>query len=242
MYPEYHDILRVLDREGIAANSRYGTMKELVAQQVRFIPGEMVSRTGVNQALGFMELLQILAGEFDLDHIKRVAPRANHELFTLEMAYGPRTSKQMFDTVRTLTFNPESRQAVVFVGTPEDGQTNAQPCTTAIHFLVRHGSLLTNVTMRSWDAVKGLSYDVMCFGGMALAMARCLHLVPGLVTVTAGSLHLYDDDLGKMPLLVNRSFSFDDSVPDDWLGIVRWARQEYLVMDKKPRGVMVTTR
>jgi len=241
MIPAYDKLIVGLSSLGDEIPSRYGTTYELRGQQVRFHSTEMVTRKGINDAIGWMELLQILAGTFDRGEIERVAPRANHELFTAHMAYGPRLRWQIEPVLEKLEEDPGTRQAVLFVGKPEDGPTNEQPCTTSIQLLLRDEILDAYVSMRSWDAVKGLSYDVVCFGGLVQALAWSLGVVAGVVTVTAGSLHLYKADMIKPPITRDRSFRLDRLVvPDTWWGIRMWAEEQITRMEKIPEGIIVS--
>jgi len=68
--------------------------------------------------------------------------------------------------------------------------------------------------MRSLDVVLGLPVDVIMFGGLTRAMASCLGAVPGKVTITAGSAHVYRAAIvwGKVPLHPGpvRSFALTD--------------------------------
>ena len=157
---------------GVTYPSRFGDMIEMQwPATIEFLAGALVKRDRINYALGWMEMLQFIGGVYEPDAIKRVAPRANHALFTPQMAYGPRVKDQMPEIIRALIRDPLTRQAIAFIGSKEDGPTNSQPCTVSMQFLIREGVLRTIVTMRSWDLVKGMAYDAMMFGGMALAVA-----------------------------------------------------------------------
>lgn len=195
----------------------------------------------MNDRLAIMELLQILAGVFDKEAIAAVAPKADLELFTFEMSYGPRIRFHLPDALEALREDPMTRQAVVYVGRPEDGPTNRQPCTTAIQLIQRSGGLHGSVFMRSWDAYKGLTYDVPCFGGIVMAAARCLDLIPGSVVVTATSLHLYESDIERFVDRGDRRLVFTEAVPTTWERLRSWAHEQYLEMKwgREPRGIEV---
>lgn len=213
MIPSYRTLVERVRTNGQEVQTRFGPSRELLAEQVSFRAGEMIRRHGINRRLGWVELLQLIHGSFDPGVLRWAAPRADHSLFTEQMAYGPRIAPQVPTLLRSLFFDPNTRQAVIFVAHPRDGMTQSQTCTTTLQFLVRQGSNGTlvvhlNVTMRSWDLVKGISYDMVMFGGLLLAVALCLDgalpqpVVAGRVTVTAGSAHLYKSDMtkGRLPL------------------------------------------
>lgn len=246
MNPSYSELFEELEANGEVVMSRHGPTLERLGVAVTFEAGEMVTRAGIRDALGFMELMQIVAGVFDPEAIKRVAPRANHELFTAQMAYGPRIVGQVPAILEKLEADPDTRQAVLFIGSPEDGPTNQQPCTTTMQFLLRSiegGEPQLNVvsSMRSWDVTRGLAYDVMFQGGLTMALARCLDVPAGVIRCTAGSLHLYEDEAHKRPQDVDRRFRFMDRVPRDWFGLQEWAMDEVGRMDQVPNGVVVET-
>jgi hypothetical protein len=194
MTPAYGDLVPNVWYTGARVPSRHGPTAEKLGVQVRFRAGETVRRPGVNRALGYMELMQLIGGVFDPAALRRVAPRADHSLFTPQMAYGPRVADQVPRTIMALQRDPLTRQAVVFVGGVADGPTPNLPCTETIQFVIRDSSLHAVVSMRSWDLVKGLTYDVVMFGGLTLTVAACLGYRAGVVTVTAGSAHVYQAD------------------------------------------------
>ena len=185
--------------------SRYGDTREALNLALTIDPHEPPTRPGQSMALGYMELSQLLAGTFDRAAIERVAPNANHNLFSLPMAYGPRIADQVETIIWTLQNDPLTRRAVLLISKPEDGPTANLPCTISVQFLRRTQGLLTLVSMRSWDLIKGLPYDLVVFGGLAQAMALAVGVPAGPLTVTAGSAHVYLTDLLKRP---------DGSTPD----------------------------
>lgn len=239
MRPPYEKLIYDIYHHGHQIGSRHGPCREVLGSGVYFKAGEMVTRKGMNDALGFMELMQIVAGVFDPDEIIRVAPKAQAELFTAQMAYGPRITDQIPRLIDKLESDPETRQAVLFIAKPEDGPTENQPCTTTMQFLIRDGRLYAITSMRSWDAVKGLTYDVMFQGGLVLLLARVLGQLPGSIVCTAGSLHLYDSDLKRSPSDKVRYFDLGEPVPYTWGAIQTWAQQQVYLMDKIPFGIEV---
>jgi hypothetical protein len=164
------DAFSLVTHFGAEVPSRYGATLELPRPlNVTFDAGMLLSRPKINYGLGWMELLQLLAGIFDPKALVRMAPNAQHNLFTFQMAYGPRIYHRMPAIIMKLQEDPGTRQAVLFIGHPDDGPTSDLPCTISIQFLIRFGTMRANVSMRSWDLVKGMAYDVMMFGGLTLA-------------------------------------------------------------------------
>jgi len=224
MNPTYSDLLVHTITTGLIVDSRHGATVETLNAHVSFEAGELVTRKGMNMRLGWMEVLQLLACTFDLDAIKAAAPKAQHNLFTLQMAYGIRIMDQFRMAVDRLRLDPTTRQAVIFLGKRQDNMSDELTCTLSLQFILRQGHLDCIVSMRSWDLVKGLAYDVMMFGAVTQMLARALNVLPGAVHVNAGSAHVYMADVEKTLDAKNASqmFSFDDNIR--WLSDFKsWA-------------------
>lgn len=216
---------------GNRIESRYGPCIELIGGRFECPSGLLLQRNGINYALGWMEMLQLIGGVFDFEAINRVAPLANHELFTWTMAYGPRLRDQVPAVLEAIRDNPDTRQAVLHVAKPEDGPTSDKPCTLDIQFLVRAGTIHATVSMRSWDICRGLPYDIMMFSGLLEVFAACLDLVSGNVIVNAGSAHIYEDQMHRIPWVADRSWTFVDP-PDTWKDFVEWAHENIETLQK----------
>lgn len=159
----------------------------------------LVNRPGFSRALMWLEIAQLVAGVHRPDLMATVSPNAAG-LVTPYGAYGPRTREQFTEVIDELTRDPHSRRALVYVGRPDDLRLAARydptqldmPCTTTWQFLVRDGRLDMVVTMRSWDLVWGLAYDVPCFVAMQQVAAAALGVPLGEYVHIAGSGHVYD--------------------------------------------------
>lgn len=192
----------------------------------QFIPGTIIRRKGDNPSIGFIEMFQFIAGYFDHNEIKALAPHARLELFTQQSAYGPRTSGKFEKIISELSMDRFSRRAVVLIANNND-TPETLPCTTSMQFQVRNDSLLTTVTMRSSDAVWGLGYDAIQFGGIAMCIASCLKIKPGIVQVNMANSHVYNETRVKV-LTYEYRFWYDNpfNVPNDfhdWDDARTWA-------------------
>lgn len=186
----YRHLLRRIMLEGKPERSRLGPTLELLGSSFTFRPGNMVWRRGFSEKLGWVELLQLLAGVFDPEALAKVSPKAaSTGYFTQQMAYGPRIQPHLETVGNILRGDHASRRAVIQVA---ENDNDEPTCTLSMHFMVRQGRLVTYVTMRSWDAWLGLPYDIMMFGGVASVMAQYVGVMPGPVEVYAHSLHLYE--------------------------------------------------
>lgn len=205
--------------------SRHGDTMELLDTQVESPPGEMLDRENTNYNVGYCEAMALIAGVYDIHALMELAPNAQHVLFTREMAYGPRTTLQVQRIIDKLTEDPWTRQAVLFVGKPEDGATDHQPCTTTMHFVYRRGQLRCAVRMRSNDVIKGTPADLIMFHALNMVMAHCLGWEPGPVTLSATSSHVYSRDSARQIKPTTRRFFLASCVPRDFATIRNMAHE-----------------
>lgn len=229
--PETLSIVKEVLTHGSKVNSRYGPCIELIGGRVEYPSSMLITKKNMNYSLGWMELLQVIDGSFDPEAIKRVAPNANHSLFTEAMAYGPRLKDQMEELIASLKYVPDTRQAVVFIGKSWDHMSPSLPCTLTIQFLVRQGVVHSVVSMRSWDLCRGLPYDWIVFSGLTVAVSRCLGLEAGNVTVHAGSAHIYEDLMDQLPRVADKDWTLMDG-PTDWQGFRSWAVENMAFLEK----------
>lgn len=218
----YEGLVGMIVDMGSIVPSRYGDTYEAIGLQVRLAGGQMFHRKRINYGIGWMEALQLIAGTWDAERLRVVAPNADHSLFTDQMAYGPRVTlasreqptasgsylneyllqpaiDQFERVVATLVEDPNSRQAVAFIGRPWELCSSDLPCTLSMQFMVRNQTLKMIVTMRSWDLLKGFPYDVMMFSAVHQMMASILtNYATGALVISAGSTHVYQNDLEKM--------------------------------------------
>lgn len=244
----YRTFIQLLVENGDVVESRIGLTSEMLGVTAIFSPGTLVTRPKLNDAIGWSEMLQLIAGIYTPDVFRKVAPNASLELFTYAMAYGPRIAGQMPAIITELKENPTSRRAVAIVADPVDGPTNELPCTISMQWLIRDGYLDMNVAMRSWDAISGLSYDIVMFGGLQLALAHVLGWPAGLLRVHAGSLHLYHKDKERIPPMdvPQRGFKLDLEslgISRDWEEVQQWAETENALLEKGrvPAGITIFT-
>jgi thymidylate synthase len=199
MDPPYLQLVQHTVSTGLRVPSRYGTTFERLGVTTSVVPGEYGTRPSLAASIGVLEGLFLVGGFFDLDLIKRVAPRADHSLFTLNGAYGPRVSNQLPRVIEGIHRDPTSRQHVLYVAQPGDQYQPDTPCTNSIQFIVRDNSLLTFVAMRSSDILKGLPTDFIQFGILAQVVAACFNYVAKRLTIFAASSHAYNEDLDRSP-------------------------------------------
>jgi thymidylate synthase len=162
-------------------------------------------------ALG--ELLWYLAGSDKLDFVRPYVPEYAKDATdgVIYGAYGPRlfamrgNVDQIANTAQLLTEKPSSRRAVIQLFNAEDIASDHKeiPCTTALQFHLRDGRLHMSATLRSNDAYWGLPHDVFCFTMLQEMMARRLGVELGEYYHYAGSMHIYEDYIGRAEQYIN---------------------------------------
>jgi len=153
----------------------------------------IVDRPQFNRALMWMEVIQIMAGQFNWELFNLISPSAAI-LLNHYGAYGPRTTDQLPGVVEELEKDPDSRRAVAYIARPTDllyADDLQMPCTMEWVFHVRNGRLELQTYMRSWDLVWGLSYDVPNNVALQQMVADSLNLPLGPYTHVAASGHVY---------------------------------------------------
>lgn len=136
--------------------------------------------------------------------------RFSSDGLTLDGCYGSRIiaedSNQINRVVEMLQEDPESRRAVISIYQKDDlwgaGGKNT-PCTMTLQFLIRDGLLHTIVNMRSFDLIKGLTYDMFVFTMVQELIARRLGVELGTFSHNAGSMHIYKSDIPMIEAMGN---------------------------------------
>lgn len=170
----------------------------------------------VNYSFMFAEAAWIVSGSnrysFIEPYMRRYVDFSDDGVF-LSGAYGPKVVDQLKYVVDCLESDRDSRQAVINIWRERPGPSKDIPCTLSMQFLIRDGHLQLVTTMRSHDVVLGFTYDVFTFSMVASAVklllaARGIEVALGNLHVTAGSLHLYENQLENAKLYIES----DDSV------------------------------
>lgn len=155
-----------------------------------------------NSRLAAVEVLSLLSGVVSEELLVAASPGyLNFVGGSVTGAYGPRIADQMPYVIDALRHDPDSRQAVVTIWSPEQDlfkEHGDRPCTTQIGFLIRDGKLITNTMMRSQDVYLGFTYDVVMFTQLHQTVAAVLGVEPGHLVHQVRSLHVYERDLPKV--------------------------------------------
>lgn len=161
------------------------------------------------------EPLWVIDGSNRLDwshEIEKIQAPYSDNGFLLNGAYGPPFKQQLAYVSNLLNKDPNSRQAVMTIWKRNPKPSKDIPCTTALQFLVRDGYIHCIVTMRSSDVGMGLPYDMLTFTCMAAEVASKLKepVELGNCYITAGSRHVYKDQVDKLDFVTLNAFTADN--------------------------------
>lgn len=201
---------------GESVQSRWGSISEMMFCAFDVTPNVLNACKTRKFNLGFAiaEFASLVTGYDKISLFTRHI--ANYGMFStdgvrLDNSYGSRVAPHLENLIELLSKNPDARQAVLTINdtslhllTP----SKHHPCTLTIQFLVRNGLLNMCVNMRSNDAIKGVTTDVVVFRLLQLYVANRLGLKAGLYRQSAGSLHVYDSDRALISRLPDSSKSF----------------------------------
>lgn len=175
------------------------------------------------------ETLWYMSGSNSTEWISRYAPfwkDISDDGKTANSAYGARIFRlhpriadgglNQWDYVKgELKRDPDSRRAVIHIRTPDDSLHAVKdvPCTLALQFFIREGSLHLHVNMRSSDIILGIAYDVPAFTTMQEVLANELGVELGEYVHTSNSLHCYERDFEMLDAIANSNDNLGRPMP-----------------------------
>lgn len=171
----------------------------------------------LNYAFMVAEWLWILYGRNDVRFISRFNKNIadySDDGRKLKGAYGPRFNEQLSYVIKTLSKDPNSRQAIISIWKPNPEASRDIPCTMTMQFLIRQGKLHLIVNMRSNDAFLGLPYDVFTFCQLLNVVSAILDVEIGAYHHNAGSMHLYKQHLSLARKIEAEKYVFDDKASE----------------------------
>lgn len=198
--------------EILGARSKIDMRTPIVSSHVRNTPGY----------LRFMaaEAYWILSGSGRLDEIRYAAE--SFDQFSdgglyMQGAYGPRFIEQLQYIAECFASDIHTRQAVVEIWRPMPRPSKDVPCTLSLQWLFRNDNLHCVASMRSSDLWLGFPFDVFSFSMMSayvLLTLQSKNILPkksnlGMLTLTAGSQHIYKRNLAKVEAAINNQGNWD---------------------------------
>lgn len=122
----------------------------------------------------------------------------------------------IWDVVTELLRDPNSRKAVIPMLNVShmSPQTVDTVCTECVGFRIRNGCLNMSVHMRSSDVIYGLGTDIPTFAFLyRLVMGLIGGVLPGLITITAMSSHIYAKHYGMVNNIILKGSSGYKEIP-----------------------------
>ena len=176
----------------------------------------------------------ILSGDRALDaHVRKNLGKYSDDGRTMRGAYGPPFLQQIEYCRDAIVADRDTRQACMTIWERNPRPSRDIPCTIGLQFLLRTTELHTNVWMRSSDAWLGYPYDIFTFSMMTWHLSLMLKPVPtlGVLSLTAGSQHIYDKNLDDAMNLTCDGNNLDlcqhkFNTPDDLLNALYCDRNE----------------
>lgn len=202
-------VIRNLEESGKESSPRGQKIKEL--QNVSVVikdPKKRILSLPIRKMslpYAFGEFLWYLSARNDVSMMEYYSKKMkgfSDDGFTLNSAYGYRIFGKHKDlpfdqwkfVVDKLQEDPDSRQAVIHLHTPNNKPTKDEVCTLSLQFFIREGKLDMVVNMRSNDIIWGFTYDVFNFTSLQELMANELNVEVGTYYHNAASMHIYEKD------------------------------------------------
>ena len=190
----YASLVTSVVNNGFIMDSRIGPAREVLAGTAVIHPYIVFQRPGFSWNFAIIDALQAIAGYFDRSELEEALGHKMRIPYNTASAWGPYLKNTLSTVIYQLLQNPESRRCTVHFGADRPGEQE-KPCCSLIQFIVRRDLLYMVVDMRSWDLGVGFLYDIIVFQVLMAVVASALSVKPGLISITAGSAHVYQKDI-----------------------------------------------
>ena len=120
-----------------------------------------------------------------------------------QYTYGSRIQEQIRFWTYALKKTPNTNQAILQVGTPEDYKLSDPPCLRHIDMRIKNGLLHFYPYFRSWDLWGGFPANLAAIAVLQRMMAEDIGVKIGEIVASSKGLHLYGyvEDLAKIRCL-----------------------------------------
>lgn len=201
--------------------------REIIGRSFTAQPNEGVllrsSTRPISVEYAIVSSIWILLGRDDLATLKPFNSRGSNfsiDGFTLSGAFGHRLrvldGDQLSHALGLMRNDPSTRRAICFIGRADDLNRDLRdfPCASSVQFLLRRGRLDAVVYMRSQSFFGVFPYDVVNFRYIQWYAASQLGVDVGRLHMIFGSLHIYEEELGKITAFLSESTVISNSVPE----------------------------
>ena len=213
---QYHDLMRLVMKEGIDKGDRTGTgTRSVFGHQIRFDLSEgfpLLTTKKVHLRSIIYELLWFLAGDANVKYLNEnkvsIWDEWADENGELGPVYGAQWRSwptadgiavdQISNLIQDINVNPNSRRLIVSAwNVPEIEKMALPPCHCLFQFYVARGKLSCQLYQRSADIFLGVPFNIASYVLLTLMIAQVTDLKPGDFIHTFGDAHLYNNHLDQ---------------------------------------------
>jgi len=213
---QYHDLMRLVMKEGIDKGDRTGTgTRSVFGHQIRFDLSEgfpLLTTKKVHLRSIIYELLWFLAGDTNVKYLNEnkvsIWDEWADENGELGPVYGAQWRSwptadgiavdQISNLIQDINVNPNSRRLIVSAwNVPEIEKMALPPCHCLFQFYVARGKLSCQLYQRSADIFLGVPFNIASYALLTLMIAQVTDLKPGDFIHTFGDAHLYNNHLDQ---------------------------------------------
>ena len=213
---QYHDLMRLVMKEGIDKGDRTGTgTRSVFGHQIRFDLSEgfpLLTTKKVHLRSIIYELLWFLAGDTNVKYLNEnkvsIWDEWADENGELGPVYGAQWRSwptadgiavdQISNLIQDINVNPNSMRLIVSAwNVPEIEKMALPPCHCLFQFYVARGKLSCQLYQRSADIFLGVPFNIASYALLTLMIAQVADLKPGDFIHTFGDAHLYTNHLDQ---------------------------------------------
>lgn len=222
---QYLDLLRRVEREGVAKSDRTGTgTRSIFGHQMRFDLSEgfpLLTTKKLHLKSIIYELLWFLNGDTNAHWLQERGVRiwnewADPETGDLGHIYGYQWRSwpdyngghidQIRDVIQQIRTDPDSRRMIVSAWNVADlGRMNLPPCHLLFQFYVAEGRLSLQLYQRSADIFLGVPFNIASYALLTMMAAQVTGLRPGTFVHTLGDAHIYNNHREQVALQLTRT-------------------------------------
>ena len=211
---QYHDLMRLVMKEGIDKGDRTGTgTRSVFGHQIRFDLSEgfpLLTTKKVHLRSIIYELLWFLAGDTNVKYLNEnkvsIWDEWADENGELGPVYGAQWRSwptadgiavdQISNLIQDINVNPNSRRLIVSAwNVPEIEKMALPPCHCLFQFYVARGKLSCQLYQRSADIFLGVPFNIASYALLNMMIAQVVGLKVGDFVHTLGDAHLYTNHL-----------------------------------------------
>ncbi len=220
---QYLDLLRHIRANGVMKEDRTGTgTQSIFGYQMRFDLSKgfpLLTTKKVHLKSIIYELLWFIAGDTNVKFLQDhgvtiwdewadkngdLGPVYGHQWRSWPAPNG-KTIDQLFNVIKTIMRNPDSRRMLVTAWNPaEIDQMALPPCHCLFQFYVADGKLSCQLYQRSADVFLGVPFNIASYALLTLMIAQVCGLKPGEFIHTTGDTHIYRNHFEQVATQLSR--------------------------------------